>query len=147
MLSRLGARFDIVSGGELERVRIADKRALGKVIFSGVGKTRDELELALRAGILLFNVESEGELDLLAACAGRLRKTANIAIRLNPDVPADTHPYISTGLRENKFGVPMGEARLRLFVTSEHSEEQIRRGADIVIRASQEFGFAYKPAV
>lgn len=111
LLGRLGAGFDIVSGGELERARRAHKKALGKVVFSGVGKTEDELRLALRSGILLFNVESEGELELLAACAAQLRKTASVALRVNPDVPAETHPYISTGLREHKFGVPIGAAR------------------------------------
>jgi diaminopimelate decarboxylase len=107
----MGAGFDIVSGGELERVRRAQKKAIKKIVFSGVGKTAAELELALHHGILLFNVESEGELELLAACAAKLRKTANIALRVNPDVPAETHPYISTGLREHKFGVPIAQAR------------------------------------
>lgn len=111
LLAGLGAGFDIVSGGELERVRVADKCALRRIVFSGVGKTRDALEVALRADILLFNVESEGELELLASCASRLRKTANIAVRINPDVPAETHPYISTGLHEHKFGVSTNEAR------------------------------------
>lgn len=110
-LAKVGAGFDIVSGGELERVRVAAKKALNKVVFSGVGKTTDELRAALRSGILLFNVESEGELEALAACASELRKTANIALRVNPDVPAETHPYISTGLREHKFGVPIAAAR------------------------------------
>src|SRR5215472_5173935 len=110
LLARRGAGFDIVSGGELERVRVADKRALKKVVFSGVGKTVDELNLTLRAGILLFNVESESELQLLAECAGKLRKTAQVALRVNPDVSAKTHPYISTGLREHKFGVPIEQA-------------------------------------
>jgi len=111
LLAGMGAGFDIVSGGELERVRRAHKKSLSKVVFSGVGKTADELRLALRSGILLFNVESEGELELLAACAAELRKVADIALRVNPDVPAETHPYISTGLREHKFGVPIGSAR------------------------------------
>jgi diaminopimelate decarboxylase len=111
LLAGMGAGFDIVSGGELERVRRADKKSLGKVVFSGVGKTADELRLALRSGILMFNVESEGELELLAACAAELRKVADIALRVNPDVPAETHPYISTGLREHKFGVPISRAR------------------------------------
>jgi len=111
LLAGMGAGFDIVSGGELERVRRAHKKSLSKVVFSGVGKTADELRLALRGGILLFNVESEGELELLAACASELRKVAEIALRVNPDVPAETHPYISTGLREHKFGVPIGNAR------------------------------------
>jgi diaminopimelate decarboxylase len=111
LLAGMGAGFDIVSGGELERVRRAHKKSLSKVVFSGVGKTADELRLALRSGILLFNVESEGELELLAACAADLRKVADIALRVNPDVPAETHPYISTGLREHKFGVPISIAR------------------------------------
>jgi diaminopimelate decarboxylase len=111
MLAGMGSGFDIVSGGELERVRRAHKKSLSKVVFSGVGKTADELRLALRSGILLFNVESEGELELLAACAAELRKVADIALRVNPDVPAETHPYISTGLREHKFGVPISNAR------------------------------------
>lgn len=109
-LARTGAGFDIVSGGELERVRMAAKKAVKKVVFSGVGKTMDELRAALRSGILLFNVESEGELEALAACATELRKRANVALRVNPDVPAETHPYISTGLREHKFGVPIAAA-------------------------------------
>ena len=111
LLARMGAAFDIVSGGELERVRVASKSAVKKIVFSGVGKTAEELQHALRAGILLFNVESAAELELLAECAARLKKTAGVALRVNPDVPAETHPYISTGLREHKFGVPMGEAR------------------------------------
>jgi diaminopimelate decarboxylase len=111
LLAGMGAGFDIVSGGELERVRRAQKKAVGKIVFSGVGKTAMELKLALKTGILLFNVESEGELELLAECAAGLRKTAAIALRVNPDVPAETHPYISTGLREHKFGVPIAGAR------------------------------------
>lgn len=111
LLARMGAGFDIVSGGELERVRLADKRALRKVVFSGVGKTAEELRAATKAGILLFNVESESELELLAESTAELRQTARIAFRVNPDVPAQTHPYISTGLREHKFGVPISEAR------------------------------------
>jgi len=110
MLAKMGAGFDIVSGGELERVRLASKGAIKKIVFSGVGKTADELELALRAGILLFNVESAEEMELLGECAARLRKTANVAFRVNPNVPAETHPYISTGLHEHKFGVPISTA-------------------------------------
>jgi diaminopimelate decarboxylase len=110
LLAKLGAGFDIVSGGELERVRLAQRKALKKVVFSGVGKTVDELSAALSSGILLFNVESEGELEALAKCASSLRKQANVAVRVNPDVPAETHPYISTGLREHKFGVPISGA-------------------------------------
>jgi diaminopimelate decarboxylase len=111
MLARKGCGFDVVSGGELERVLAADRKAAKKVVFSGVGKTREELTAALKAGIMLFNVESESELWALAECAGRLRKTAPAALRVNPDVAAATHPYISTGLRKHKFGVPIREAR------------------------------------
>jgi diaminopimelate decarboxylase len=111
MLVRKGCGFDVVSGGELERVLAADRKAAKKVVFSGVGKTREELTAALKAGIMLFNVESESELWALAECAGRLRKTAPVALRVNPDVAAETHPYISTGLRKHKFGVPISKAR------------------------------------
>ena len=111
MLAKKGCGFDVVSGGELERVLTADRRAAKKVVFSGVGKTRDELTAALKAGILLFNVESESELWALAECAGRLRKTAPLALRVNPDVAAETHPYISTGLHQHKFGVPISQGR------------------------------------
>jgi diaminopimelate decarboxylase len=111
LVAKQGCGFDVVSGGELERVLLADRRAAKRVVFSGVGKTREELRAALRAEILLFNVESESELSALAECAAALRKTARIALRVNPDVAADTHPYISTGLRQHKFGVPILEAR------------------------------------
>ena len=110
LLAKLGAGFDIVSGGELQRVSKADRKAERKVVFSGVGKQAGEIDLALRTGILLFNVESASELELLAARAMHLRKTAQFALRVNPDVTADTHPYISTGLHEHKFGVPWGDA-------------------------------------
>src|SRR3989440_1107322 len=111
MLAKKGCGFDVVSGGELERVRAVERNAAKKVVFSGVGKTREELIAALKAGIMLFNVESESELWALAECAGRMRKTAPVALRVNPDVAAETHPYISTGLRKHKFGVPIREAR------------------------------------
>jgi diaminopimelate decarboxylase len=111
LLAREGCGFDVVSGGELERVLEADRRVAGKTVFSGVGKSRDEMNAALKAGILLFNVESESELWVLAECAARLRKIAHVALRVNPDVAADTHPYISTGLHKHKFGVPIGSAR------------------------------------
>ena len=111
LLARKGCGFDVVSGGELDRVMTADRRAAKRVVFSGVGKTRQELTAALKAGILLFNIESESELWALAECAGRLRATAPIAFRVNPDVAAETHPYISTGLHKHKFGVPISEAR------------------------------------
>jgi diaminopimelate decarboxylase len=111
LLARQGCGFDVVSGGELERVLAVDRRAARKVVFSGVGKSRDEITAALKAGILLFNVESESELWALAECAARLRKVARLALRINPDVAADTHPYISTGLHKHKFGVPIASAR------------------------------------
>jgi diaminopimelate decarboxylase len=111
LLARQGCGFDVVSGGELEKVLTADRKVSGKVVFSGVGKTREEMTAALKAGILLFNVESESELWSLAECAARLRTRASIALRVNPDVAADTHPYISTGLRKHKFGVPIRDAR------------------------------------
>ncbi len=111
LLARMGCGFDVVSGGELERVLVADRKAAKRVVFSGVGKTREELRSALKAGILLFNVESESELWTLAECAHQLHLTAPLALRVNPDVAARTHPYISTGLRKHKFGVPIREAR------------------------------------
>jgi diaminopimelate decarboxylase len=111
LLSELGCGFDIVSGGELERVRRAAPAALGRVVFSGVGKQVWEMDAALSAGILLFNVESEAELEVLSARATALGKTARIALRVNPDVFAETHPYISTGLREHKFGIAIERAR------------------------------------
>lgn len=111
LLAEQGAGFDIVSGGELERVRKAHKAALAKVVFSGVGKQVWEIDAALKANILLFNVESEAELYLLAARAEALRIRARFALRVNPDVFADTHPYISTGLSEHKFGIDIKAAR------------------------------------
>ena len=109
LLARLGAGFDIVSGGELTRVLRAGGDP-AKMVFSGVGKTADEMEQALLAGIHCFNVESAAELELLNLVAGEQDQVARIAIRVNPDVDADTHPYISTGLRENKFGVDIEAA-------------------------------------
>jgi diaminopimelate decarboxylase len=111
LLGKLGCGFDVVSGGELDRVLRVDRRAAKRVVFSGVGKTVAEIEAALKAGILLFNLESASELDAVAKCAAKVKRTAQIAFRVNPDVPADTHPYISTGLHKHKFGVPLGEAR------------------------------------
>jgi diaminopimelate decarboxylase len=111
LLARQGCGFDVVSGGELERVLVVDRRAAKNVVFSGVGKSPEEMVSALKAGILLFNLESESEISTLAECAARLRKVAPIALRVNPDVAADTHPYISTGLRKHKFGIPIQIAR------------------------------------
>lgn len=111
LLGRQGAGFDIVSGGELERVRRAHKPSLKRVVFSGVGKQAWEIDAALAANILQFNVESEQELDLLASRAQALGVRARFALRVNPDVFAETHPYISTGLSEHKFGIDIKIAR------------------------------------
>ena len=111
MLGAMGCGFDIVSGGELERVRRAAPQSVGKVVFSGVGKQAWEMDAALDAGILLFNVESEAELELLSERATAAGKTARIALRVNPDVFAETHPYISTGLSAHKFGIAIARAR------------------------------------
>ena len=109
VLAKLGSGFDIVSGGELQRVLLAggDPR---KTVFSGVGKTTDEMRQALAAKILCFNVESEAELVTLNQVAQSMHTMAAVSLRVNPDVDAKTHPYISTGLKENKFGIPMNEA-------------------------------------
>lgn len=104
LLARLGAGFDIVSVGELERVLAAGGDA-ARVVFSGVGKRADEMRRALEAGIHCFNVESEPELERLDAVAGEMGLRAPVSLRVNPDVDANTHPYISTGLKENKFGI------------------------------------------
>ncbi|MDO9477163.1 MAG: diaminopimelate decarboxylase [Pseudohongiella sp.] len=109
VLARIGAGFDIVSGGELTRVLRAGGDP-AKVIFSGLGKTEIEIEQALNAGILCFNVESDAELDRINAVAQRTGKRAAISLRVNPDVDAGTHPYISTGLKENKFGIDIAAA-------------------------------------
>jgi diaminopimelate decarboxylase len=108
-LARAGAGFDIVSGGELRRVLKAGGAA-GSVVFSGVGKTAAEIALALDQGIHSFNCESEVEIELISQIASAKQKKASIAIRVNPDVNAQTHPYISTGLREHKFGVDINAA-------------------------------------
>lgn len=110
LLARLGSGFDIVSGGELYRLQRAGVSPR-RVVFSGVGKTREELREALRAGILLFNVESEAELEMLAAEAARLKRRAPAGLRLNPDVAAGGHPHISTGQKHHKFGVDWEDAR------------------------------------
>jgi diaminopimelate decarboxylase len=109
ILARRGAGFDIVSGGELERV-IAAGGDPGKTVFSGVGKSEAEIERALAAGILCFNIESAPELERIDAVARRFGTRARISVRVNPDVDAGTHPYISTGLRDNKFGVAYADA-------------------------------------
>lgn len=109
VLARLGSGFDIVSGGELERV-VAAGGDPSKVVFSGVGKTAQEMRRALELGIKCFNVESEPELERLNLVAGEMGVVAPISLRINPDVDANTHPYISTGLRDNKFGIAFDRA-------------------------------------
>jgi diaminopimelate decarboxylase len=110
LLARLGSGFDIVSIGELERV-LAAGGAPDKIVFSGVGKRRDEMQRALEVGIHCFNLESEAEIDRLNEVASELGIIAPVSIRVNPDVDAKTHPYISTGLKSNKFGIPIERAR------------------------------------
>ncbi len=109
LLRDAGAGFDVVSGGELARVARVGTKGEG-IVFSGVGKTEAEIDAGLQAGILMFNVESTGELDVIESRAGHLRKRADISLRINPDVEAETHPYISTGQSIHKFGVRMAEA-------------------------------------
>jgi diaminopimelate decarboxylase len=119
LLARMGSGFDIVSIGELERVLAAGGDP-AKIVFSGVGKREDEFRRALEVGIRCFNVEVPSELDRLNRIAGELGVTAPVSLRVNPDVDASTHPYISTGLRENKFGIDVFEAL-----------QQYRRAADM----------------
>jgi diaminopimelate decarboxylase len=109
LLARLGSGFDIVSGGELQRVLKAGGDG-ARIVFSGVGKQADEIEAGLAADILCFNVESEQELDRIDDIAGAMGKTARVSFRVNPDVDARTHPYISTGLKDNKFGIAFADA-------------------------------------
>ncbi len=109
VLARLGAGFDIVSRGELERVLAAGGEP-GRIVFSGVGKTRDDMRRALEVGVHCFNVESTDELERLQQVAAELGMKAPVSLRVNPDVDAGTHPYISTGLKENKFGIEIDNA-------------------------------------
>jgi diaminopimelate decarboxylase len=109
LFARAGCGFDIVSGGELERA-LAAGAAPAKIVFSGVGKTRAEMQRALEVGVMCFNVESEAELTLLSQVASQTGHIANISLRVNPDVDAGTHPYISTGLKGNKFGIAHADA-------------------------------------
>ncbi len=109
LLARLGSGFDIVSGGELERVLAAGGDP-AKVVFSGVGKTPEEMRRALAAGIHCFNVESEAELEILDDVAGKFGRPAPVALRVNPDVDPATHPYIATGLKQSKFGIDIARA-------------------------------------
>jgi diaminopimelate decarboxylase len=149
-IDRRGGGFDIVSGGELERVLTLGGEAARRVVFSGVGKTADEMDLALRSNILIFNVESESEMELLAARAARLRMRARMALRVNPDVFAETHPYISTGLREHKFGIDIRKARAvyRAAAKSKHLDPcgvSVHIGSQI--RSAEPFGAAISRVV
>ena len=109
LFARLGAGADIVSGGELHRALQAGMDP-GKIVYSGVGKRPEEIKAALKANILLFNLESSQELEAINRIAGRLKLTARVALRINPDIDAQTHPYISTGLKKNKFGIDIDQA-------------------------------------
>jgi diaminopimelate decarboxylase len=145
LLADHGAGFDIVSGGELQRVLTAAPEAAGRVVFSGVGKTAEEIDLALDAEILAFNVESEAELGLLASRAARKKCKARFALRVNPDVFAETHPYISTGLREHKFGIDIRQAR-RIYNEFKSNKWVIAHGVSVhigsQIRSPEPFGAA-----
>jgi diaminopimelate decarboxylase len=145
LLAENGAGFDIVSGGELQRVLAAAPEAVGRVVFSGVGKTAAEIDLALKAGILAFNVESEAELKLLAARARKHRIRARFALRINPDVFAETHPYISTGLREHKFGIDIRRA-LAIYKSAARERWLEPHGVSVhigsQIRSAEPFGAA-----
>ncbi len=131
VLARLGSGFDIVSKGELLRVLEAGGDA-SKVIFSGVGKKNDEIELALKVGIHCFNVESDQELEILNEIAGKMQKKATISFRVNPDVDAKTHPYISTGLKENKFGISFDDAE-KSYIKASKMENITIKGIDFHI--------------
>jgi len=147
LVARAGAGFDIVSGGELARVLAAGGDP-GRILFSGVGKSEAEIEQALRARILCLNLESEAELDRVDAVARRLGVQAPVAFRVNPDVDARTHPYISTGLKENKFGIAYadaerayrsaaGRAAVRLVGIGCHIGSQLTRAAPFIDAAAR----------
>jgi diaminopimelate decarboxylase len=145
LLAAHGAGFDIVSGGELERVLAAAPEAAERVVFSGVGKTAEEIDRALDANILAFNVESETELTLLAKRAAKQKRKARFALRVNPDVFTETHPYISTGLREHKFGIDIRHAR-RIYNEAKGSRWLRAHGISVhigsQIRSAEPFGAA-----
>ncbi|MBI5376755.1 MAG: diaminopimelate decarboxylase [Candidatus Schekmanbacteria bacterium] len=125
LLAGCGAGADIVSGGELYRARKAGVPA-NKILFSGVGKSTGEIEYALRSGILMFNIESSEEAEVINDIAGRLRKKAPVSFRINPDVDPKTHPYISTGLKKNKFGININDA------VAEYRKAKIMKWLDVV---------------
>jgi diaminopimelate decarboxylase len=145
VLAEHGAGFDIVSGGELARVARAAKAAVKRTVFAGVGKQVAEIDAALKAGILLFNVESESELGLLAARAEMLGIPARFSLRVNPDVFAETHPYISTGLSAHKFGIDINAAR-GIYRKAAKSKHLVATGVSVhigsQIRAVDPFGAA-----
>ncbi|WP_263359309.1 diaminopimelate decarboxylase [Acidicapsa ligni] len=147
LLADHGAGFDIVSGGELQRVLIAAPEAAGRIVFSGVGKTAEEIDQALDADIYAFNVESEAELKLLASRAAKRKRKARFALRVNPDVFAETHPYISTGLREHKFGIDIRQAR-RIYNEAAGNKWLTAHGVSVhigsQIRSADPFGAAMK---
>lgn len=124
LLAKLGSGFDVVSIGELQRVLVAGGDA-GKVVFSGVGKKTDEIRQALEQGIHCFNIESESELQVVQQVAKELGIVANVSLRVNPDVDAQTHPYISTGLSENKFGIAFNVARSVYAIAAEQSHLRV----------------------
>lgn len=128
LFAGLGAGFDIVSGGELERVIFAGGDPQ-KIVFSGVGKTESEISAALKANILCFNVESRSELMRIQGVAEKINIKAPISIRVNPDVDAKTHPYISTGLKDNKFGVDFNQA-LSLYLEAKSMSHIDIKGID-----------------
>ncbi len=144
LMQGLGAGFDIVSGGELERVMLAGGDP-GRVIFSGVGKSVAEIDFAIKAGIGCFNVESVQELDRLEARARLLSRVAPVSVRVNPDVDAQTHPYISTGLKQNKFGVPEAQA-LEMYRRAAASDVLDVRGIDCHIGSQIEDSAPYVAA-
>ena len=145
LLANHGAGFDIVSGGELDRVLAVAPEATERVVFSGVGKTAAEIDQALEANILAFNVESEAELTLLASRAAKRKRKARFSLRVNPDVFAETHPYISTGLREHKFGIDIRQAR-RIYNAAKSSRWLTAYGVSVhigsQIRSADPFGAA-----
>ena len=145
VLGAHGAGFEIVSGGELARVAKVAKLSLDKTVFAGVGKQVEEVDAALKANILLFNVESESELSLIAERAKALEKPARFSLRVNPDVFAETHPYISTGLSAHKFGIDINSARA-IYRKAARSKFLIPTGVSVhigsQIRALDPFGAA-----
>ena len=134
LLGSLGGGVDIVSGGELFRARKAGIPA-DRIVYSGVGKTLNEIDYALNEGILMFNIESTQELEAIAARAKSLGRKARIALRVNPDVDPKTHPYISTGMKKNKFGIDI-ESAIKAYEQARDLRTRLRFSAWIVISAA-----------